>query len=270
MPMMQNRLSLTKTAALAFGLFALLAISSRTNHPRSTMRMAAEAQPQEIASKEAVVAAEQPEVKAAEVQSDVKAAEQVEPVVQEKAVEEQAVEQLAMQAKEKVNVHVHINVKREEGQALQLTGQEIADINAALEKTQPKPEPVVEAVVPKVEPVVEVAQAEAKPQEVKVVAAETQPEQKAVETQEVEDVKAAMKPQEAVVLAAAKPQKTASGFSMFFIPMLAMVAVAAVAKFRKPGMLPDILEDKLESMGYPANTQGGFADAPSRSMYGAV
>eukprot|EP01059_Diplonema_ambulator_P037225 TRINITY_DN971_c0_g1_i4.p1 TRINITY_DN971_c0_g1~~TRINITY_DN971_c0_g1_i4.p1 ORF type:complete len:251 (+),score=99.64 TRINITY_DN971_c0_g1_i4:60-812(+) len=61
--------------------------------------------------------------------------------------------------------------------------------------------------------------------------------------------------------------------SVLVIPLLAIAAVLVAVKVRKPGYLPEAVEEKLESMGFPAQQKSSFntwKSSPSRSMYGSV
>ncbi|KAJ9460100.1 hypothetical protein DIPPA_29650 [Diplonema papillatum] len=63
--------------------------------------------------------------------------------------------------------------------------------------------------------------------------------------------------------------------AVLVIPMVALAAALVAVKYRKPGYLPDVFEERLEAAGLPAagrapRTYNSWTSSPSRSMYGSV
>eukprot|EP01060_Flectonema_neradi_P024604 TRINITY_DN33526_c0_g1_i1.p1 TRINITY_DN33526_c0_g1~~TRINITY_DN33526_c0_g1_i1.p1 ORF type:complete len:260 (+),score=80.96 TRINITY_DN33526_c0_g1_i1:54-782(+) len=239
--------NLAKAAFIAFGVFALMAISASTGARKHAASMNAIR-----------------EVKKADIDQpvdDVKISATTPDTTRQ--VETQA--QPVSEQNKDVNLNIHINVHKEEPVAVKEETGKLSkkDIDAINEKISIalNAEPVKEAVK---------EQAAVKETEVKAKEEVKEVEVKSESVKAAAPVKAAVETTETTA-AAVKTVKPASA-SVLMIPMLALIAAMVAIKYRKPGYLPEVFEDKLEDFGLPASSSSSspWSSAPSRSMYGAV
>eukprot|EP01064_Diplonema_japonicum_P027538 TRINITY_DN399_c0_g1_i2.p1 TRINITY_DN399_c0_g1~~TRINITY_DN399_c0_g1_i2.p1 ORF type:complete len:283 (+),score=111.21 TRINITY_DN399_c0_g1_i2:83-850(+) len=251
--------TLSKAIVICFGLFALMAISTSTSSRQMQARSVAVESAKKIEVQQvntvSVPAGAEGAVTQKNSASEAAQTNAKEESVTEKKVESEAKPVMADHATQAKDVHVtvHVNLRKEAlaeavketvAKSTLLSTDEVKEVAKQVEKAATTEEKVEKATIAqeKVEKPVE-----------------------AVKLPEAKTVKQAAAPVPTKVV------KPASA-SVLVVPLLAMVAVLVAVKVRKPGYLPEAVEEKLETMGFPAQEirDTWRASKPSRSMYGSV